>query len=87
MRRRDDADVDGDVAMSANQAHDALFEDAEQLGLRGEGQVPDFVEEQRAAPARDTKGPARFSIAPVNRALDMTNSSASIRFSEARGTD
>jgi hypothetical protein len=57
--RGDDADVDRRVGVGTDRAHDALFEDAEELGLRREGQVTDLVEEQRAALGREEAAGAR----------------------------
>ena len=45
----DDADVDLDGLVAADALDFAFFEDAEELGLHGEGHVADFVEEERAA--------------------------------------
>src|SRR5262249_39930211 len=47
--RRDDADVDLDGAIAADALHLALLEDAEELGLEPEVELPDLVEEDGAA--------------------------------------
>ena len=49
MRGGDDADVDADGPLAAD-AHDlAVLHDAKQPHLRGERQLADLVEEERAA--------------------------------------
>ena len=49
MRGRDDADVDAHRPLAAD-AHDlAVLDDAQQPHLRGQRQLADLVEEQRAA--------------------------------------
>ncbi len=47
--RRDDGDVDSLRLQGADALHFAVFERAQQLGLHRQGQLADFVEEQRAA--------------------------------------
>ena len=49
VRGADEADVDGARARLADPADLLLLEDAEELGLEGERQVADLVEEERAA--------------------------------------
>src|SRR6185312_15465164 len=46
---RDEADVDADRFVIADSGDLVLFEDAEELDLRGERHVTDLVEEERAA--------------------------------------
>ena len=48
MRGGDDADADADWALTADADHFAVLHDAQQAHLRGERQLADFVEEQRA---------------------------------------
>ena len=52
MRRRDDAHVDLDRDVRAQRLDRAVLQDAQQLGLRGQGQLGDLVQEQRAAVGR-----------------------------------
>src|SRR5713101_10118981 len=49
VRGDDDADVYGDGAVAANALDFALLENAQQLGLHGEGHVADLIKEQGAA--------------------------------------
>src|SRR5439155_3291234 len=48
VRRRDDADVDGERSRFSERCDLAGLEEAEQLGLRVEAQLADLVEEERA---------------------------------------
>src|ERR1700751_2361055 len=45
----DDTDINFDGLRAADAFEAALFENAQQLGLAGEGQFADFVEEKRTA--------------------------------------
>ena len=49
MRRGEDAYVDGVLLRAAEAPHFTVLEDVEQLHLDGEQELPDLVEEQRAA--------------------------------------
>ncbi len=77
MRSGDDPDVDADGTLAAD-AHDlAVLDDAQQADLRRQGELADFVEEQRAAvgllePALAARGSAG------ERALLVAESSESI---------
>ena len=63
VRGGDDADVDAHRPLAAD-AHDlAVLHDAQQAHLRGEGELADFVEEQRAA-----VGLLEPALAPRHRA-------------------
>jgi hypothetical protein len=52
VRGADDAHVDRVFLRGAERAHGALLDGAQQLGLHGQRQVADLVEEQRAALGR-----------------------------------
>ena len=64
MRGGDEAHVDRDRRGLADRDDLALLQDAQQRALRREREVPDLVEEQRAAFAVRI-APGRSSIAPV----------------------
>ncbi len=49
VRRGDDADVDAHGPLAADAHHFAVLHHAQQAHLRGEGELADLVEEQRAA--------------------------------------
>ena len=49
VRRRDDADVDGHVALAPEAPHAAVLEDAQELGLERRRELADLVEEERPA--------------------------------------
>jgi hypothetical protein len=51
-RRRHDGDIERLASRAAEPAHGALLEDLQQLGLHGERQEPDLVQEDRAAVRR-----------------------------------
>ncbi len=49
MRGGDDADLDADCPLTSDADDFTVLHDAEQTNLRGERELADFVEEQRAA--------------------------------------
>ena len=52
VRRGDEAEVDADVFVAADALYGARFEGPEELYLRGEVDLRDFVEEERSAAGR-----------------------------------
>ena len=65
VRRRDQAEVGFDGAMAPETLVAVLFEHPQQLGLRHEREVPDFVEEQRAVVCQ--LQPARLAIVSARK--------------------
>ena len=71
VRRGEDADVHLDRLRAADARDDAVLQDAEHLGLRGEAHVAHFVEEERAA-MRLLELPRPIGDGAGERALHVT---------------
>jgi hypothetical protein len=74
---RDDARRDRDSAVAADPRHHPLFEDAKQLRLRRQRQLPDLVEEERSSagvlerpPAQPIGARERAALVAEQLALD-----------------
>jgi len=76
VRRRHQADVGAQRARGAEALEGVLLQHAQELGLQLEGEVADFIEEQRP-PLASSKRPRRCVMAPVNAPFSCPNSSLS----------
>jgi hypothetical protein len=70
----DHAHVDLDCSLLPTRSNVFSLQDAQQLDLRGSGDLADFVEEQRP-PSACSKRPTRRRSAPVNAPFSCPNSS------------
>ena len=85
--RGEDANVDRRFAFAAEAANFAIFENAQELGLRGSGHFADFVEEERAAVGELEAADAAFGRAGEGAAFVAEDFAFHQRFGNCGAVD
>ena len=83
----DHADVHGRFHFAAEAADFVVFQNAQQLGLRGRGHFADFIEQQRAAVGQFEAADAAFGSAGEGAFLVAENFALHQRFGNRRAID